>query len=734
MMDDHGNIVTSPNGIEKIALETYKKRLENRPMKDNLKGIQEEKENLCKIRLEIAKRTKTAPWTMDNLDAVLKYLKRNKSRDPFGYANEIFRPEVAGDDLKKAILILMNRIKMEQIFPEVLELCDISSIYKRRGNRNSFENYRGIFRVCIFRTILDRLIYNDEYEVIDSNLSDSNVGARKSRNIRDNIFVVNAIANSVVKGKEKSVDMQIYDVEKCFDALWLQDCVNDVFEAGLQNDKLPLLFLENSNAKVAVKTPNGISERINIKNIIMQGSVWGSLFCTASMDKLGQLAYENENLLYWYKGTVAVPPLCMVDDILAVQECSEASVRINSVINSFIELKKLKLSSKKCSKIHIGKEARCCPDLKTHEEKMNNSVKEKYLGDLIDSSGKNKETVEARIAKGHGIVAEIIAILDDIPLGSYRLEMGLKLRQAMLINGMLFNTEAWHAVTKEDTEALEKVDESLLRSLLRNHPKCPLEFLYLETGSISIGHTVSSRRIMYLRTILKRDDEELTKRVFREQERNTTPGDFVELVKADLAKYNIDYNEEFIKASKEDDFKSFVRKKIKEAAFEELKRKQMSHSKVNEITYEKLEKQPYLTSALFSNDDVEILSNLRSHTTRGIRSNFSQLYKNNTNCPLKCWSPEESPLKDTQEHLMVCQKIEINTNNVSKEKIKYHDIYGNVNKQKEIVTLYKQLLDERNIQMEALLPVGEQTLDPSTPRCCASTLSNNCTNMCLYRD
>ena len=103
-MDDHGNIVTSPNGIEKIALETYKKRLENRPMKDNLKGIQEEKENLCKIRLEIAKRTKTAPWTMDNLDAVLKYLKRNKSRDPFGYANEIFRPEVAGDDLKRAIL------------------------------------------------------------------------------------------------------------------------------------------------------------------------------------------------------------------------------------------------------------------------------------------------------------------------------------------------------------------------------------------------------------------------------------------------------------------------------------------------------------------------------------------------------------------------------------------------------------------------------------------------------
>ena len=56
---------------------------------------------------------KTAPWTMDDLDRVLKHLKINKSRDPLGFANEIFRPEVAGSDLKKAILKLMNRIRFE---------------------------------------------------------------------------------------------------------------------------------------------------------------------------------------------------------------------------------------------------------------------------------------------------------------------------------------------------------------------------------------------------------------------------------------------------------------------------------------------------------------------------------------------------------------------------------------------------------------------------------------------
>ena len=164
------------------------------------------------------------------------------------------------------------------------------------------ECYRGVFRVTIFRSILDRLIYNDEYSNIDSNLTDSNVGARKNRNIRDNIFVLNAILNSTKKGNDEALDFQVYDIEKCFDALWLHEVINCLYEAGLQNDKLPLLFMENNNAQVAVKTNGRISKRVSIQNIIMQGSVWGSLCCVVLMDKLGKLVYSKPELLYYYKG------------------------------------------------------------------------------------------------------------------------------------------------------------------------------------------------------------------------------------------------------------------------------------------------------------------------------------------------------------------------------------------------------------------------------------------------
>ena len=202
------------------------------------------------------------------VEKVLKNLKNGVSRDPLGYANEIFNPKVAGDDLINAITKLVNRIKTEQVFPQCLQDCNISSIWKCKGARNLFDFYRGVFRVSVFRNILDRLIYNNEYHKVDSRLTDCNVGSRKLRNIRDHIFVLNAILNLVTNKTEEALDCQVYDIDKCHDSLWLHGVVNDLFDAGLTNDKLSLLFLENSNAQVAAKSASGISRRIPIRNII----------------------------------------------------------------------------------------------------------------------------------------------------------------------------------------------------------------------------------------------------------------------------------------------------------------------------------------------------------------------------------------------------------------------------------------------------------------------------------
>ena len=437
--------------------------------------------------------------------------------------------------------------------------------------------YRGIFRTTIFRNILDRLIFNDEYDTIESNLTDSNVGGRRGRNIRDNIFVLNAIINAVKKGDDEACDVIVTDVEKCFDALWAQECINTLYEYGLRNDKLVLLYEETKNAYIAIKTSAGITEREDIKNLIMQGTVFGSLICTAVMDKLAKIFYGDKTLLYKYKNEVNVPILGMVDDVLCVAKCSSEAIKCNATVTSLMELNKLKLATNKCAKIHIGKQSYKCPEYKVHEEKLKESYAEKYLGDVICERGTLDETIKQRKLKGYSYIAEIRALLSDMPFGHRRVQVGLMLRDAMFANGILCNSEAWHSITNKHIEELEVMDRSLLKYILNAHSKVQNEFLYLETGALRIKEIIMSRRCLYLQTILKRDNEELTKKIYNAQKANPIKGDWILMVKKDFEEIGLIFNEEEIIKESKFQFKERIKKSLRAHMFSKLKVEQNEH-------------------------------------------------------------------------------------------------------------------------------------------------------------
>ena len=110
MLDRNGVLQTDEDSIKEESVEAYKYRLRNREIKPELKELQQIKEGLFKQRIKESKLNKTTDWTMSELNIVLNHLKKDASRDPNGYANEIFTPEVACKDLKIALLVLMNKI------------------------------------------------------------------------------------------------------------------------------------------------------------------------------------------------------------------------------------------------------------------------------------------------------------------------------------------------------------------------------------------------------------------------------------------------------------------------------------------------------------------------------------------------------------------------------------------------------------------------------------------------
>ena len=99
-------------------------------------------------------------------------------------------------------------------------------------------------------------MYNTCYEVIDENLTDANVGARKDRSHQENIFVHGAVNNSVINRDCKPIQVQTMEIMKCFDKLWLEASVNSLNEAGPKCDILDMLFIKNENTGNAVKVNN----------------------------------------------------------------------------------------------------------------------------------------------------------------------------------------------------------------------------------------------------------------------------------------------------------------------------------------------------------------------------------------------------------------------------------------------------------------------------------------------
>ena len=100
-----------------------------------------------------------------------------------------------------------------------MNFANITTIPKK-GSKLDPKNERGIFRTPVTRYILMRLIYNSKYPTVDKNISDCQMGARKGKGCRNNIWIINGIIHESLKSKKmKPILLQIYDYKQMFDSI-----------------------------------------------------------------------------------------------------------------------------------------------------------------------------------------------------------------------------------------------------------------------------------------------------------------------------------------------------------------------------------------------------------------------------------------------------------------------------------------------------------------------------------
>ena len=203
---------------------------------------------------------------------------------------------------------------------------------------------------------------------------------------------------------------------------------------------------------------------------------------------------------------------------------------------------------------------------------------------------------------------------------------------------------------------------------------------------------------MYYQTIVKRHDKELTKKTFLAMKHMPLKGDWIELLVADLTKVNMSLDdEEAIKQMSQDQFKSKIRKEIRQFSFKELETIKSEHTKVKEIIHTDMNSpQKYIIDTRFTNKMSSLLFNLRSRCENEFKDNFHNMGRESL-----CVVCQQ--FIDSQEHALSCTAISQHLADEDKSRlnrVQYNDLFSDTDKQFEITLLYFSIIKVRQVLQE----------------------------------
>ena len=561
--DKNGQLITTRQGFLSLYEDEYKERLSQMPPHQGYAKLHELKRHLFELRMKFSLREKSQDWSPESIKKVCNNLKNNKARDREGLIYELFKPSNCGNDVYESLTKLFNLIKAQLSIPDFFQSMTITSIYKGKGLKSLLKSERGIFNLCKARNLMDKLLYNDIYEAVESSLSCSNAGGRRGRSTRDQLFVVYSVINEVVNGKADSLSVTSYDVMMCFDKMNYAETNNDLYDAHVRGDKFALISLLDKRCQATIKTPVGETKPLTFTDLTMQGSTFGSLKCTVQQDTLGQelLSSEEGVGLYTYKNCVDIPPVCFLDDVLGLSKCGIETTELNCLINSKIESKNLQLGADKCLELHIEKKGnktvKChTSTIKVHNQNMLKTKSLKYLGDIVNSEGNINDTINARSTKAIGLRSQFSSLISSIALGNYYFEIAMIFRDAMYLNSILVNSETCFFINQKNMEILRAADAKFFQICFKSHAKTTRESYYMECGKLKVNHIIAKRRLLFWHNILKRSSSELLFKIYQVQKLKPCRYDWIQLLQSDKVLYNITLSDSEVSQMSKHQFKN----------------------------------------------------------------------------------------------------------------------------------------------------------------------------------
>ena len=640
MQDDEGNMCENPDDIRKIHADWYKQLLTT---SKGTTAVEKDAEQVIKqiwnsMKI-IAKNKPPIKTTREEIDKVVQKLDIKKAKDSSNWNNKIIKE--GGEEILKSLKKIIEKVDEQREIPEEWQEMEIKVTHKK-GDKTRMSNKRGLFLTNNISKVYERIVKERNSENYTAGISEWSNGGLKRRAAIDNIMIINSIIEQN-KYLKRNTYLTFTDAEKCFDKLWLQDGIFELWRSGTDVRDCYMIKKLNERAKIVVRTPVGNTEAFYLENIVRQGTVYGPQICTSSMDRVNKM---GKDVATPYGPNLPIRAVAFVDDVNAAGGGRVADNLINNC--KLMEQRKKMTFNNNNSKTEymvIGgfEEEPYTVTNQVLRGRINRVLEHKALGSWFDESGDYGINITKKTETLQFMISTVKYHAHPKNIGVYAVQARLNLAEVVVIPSILYNIEAYHVYEDHEIANLERVQHKVLIGILELPTTTPYYSLLMETGWWTIRGRIAYRKLMLYHNIITSDNKRVIKKIIKVQEEKRRSTTWYASVRQEMSTYNIEISPEESLKSK---WKKEVKQKINTKMEQEIREHCRGKTKGRTVIDDEYERKEYLD--VLNLEEARKILRMRMHMSK-IPGNYKGRGEG------KCTLCQEE--KGNMEHYYRCKSV-----------------------------------------------------------------------------
>ena len=386
----------------------------------------------------------------ESVKTIIDNLNEHSACGPDGITTRVIKE--LRDELAGPLTFLFQQSLETGKIPDDWREANVTPLYKMKGKKADPGNYRPVSLTNVVCKMMERVVKEEVMKHVETNrlLCEAQHGFRAKRSCQTNLIeFMNETTKWIDEGA--SFDILYLDFSKAFDVFCHKRLMLKLEAMGIAGKVKEWLRDWLSGRRQRVKVEDELSEWIEVLSSVVQGSVLGGTLFDIFIDDIHKVVKDALIRMFADDTKVAIK---VKDD--------KDREKMQGIINNLVEWAKkwaMKFNASKCKILHVGRNNPKY-DYYMGETKIEEDEEEKDLGVWMDTSMKPSKQCAAAAKAANFALGQMQRAFH------YRTKSTLvPIYKAFIRPKLEFSVAAWSPWMEMDKQALEKVQERLIRLL-----------------------------------------------------------------------------------------------------------------------------------------------------------------------------------------------------------------------------------------------------------------------------